>query len=338
MAESGMDADTIFIGLLQQSEGEGIEQVANLCDQVFDFLRRNTKYMHNSRCGALIKQKLAARIATAKQDFNNPKQKEDPMKKRMEEASKRQAAEAEAKKRAEEQAKKEAKMDEDVKEQTNEIEELDPATMQPKVQNKKIEVDDDEEDESGDMPNPGNGGSTDNYSWTQTLDEVDLRVEVPVHTKGRHLNVDVGKTKILIGIKGEKPLIDGELEAEITESMWTLESEDGKKYICINMDKRKGMCWWKRVVKGHVGIKTKKIQPENSKLADLEGETRQQVEKMMFDQRQREMGKPTSAELSQRDKLSKFMEMHPEMDFSNAKFSGTSGTGGGFGGMGGFGV
>ncbi|EME48470.1 hypothetical protein DOTSEDRAFT_120787 [Dothistroma septosporum NZE10] len=162
------------------------------------------------------------------------------------------------------------------------------------------------------------------YKWTQTIADVDLASPVPANLKGRDFDVKITKTTLKAGIKGQEPIIDGTLPhaIDLDESAWTLETVgSSSKELNIHLQKVNKMEWWPHVITSAPKIDTSKIQPENSKLSDLEGETRTMVEKMMYDQQQKEMGKPTSDEQKKMDMLKQFQMQHPEMDFSNAKMS-----------------
>ncbi|RKO91194.1 HSP20-like chaperone [Blyttiomyces helicus] len=158
------------------------------------------------------------------------------------------------------------------------------------------------------------------YKWRQTLQDVDISVTLPKGTKSRDLSIVIKPKHISVGFKGKEPIFVGDLCAsvKVDDSTWTL---DNSTDLGIHLEKVNAMEWWKNVVTHHPAIDTTKIQPENSKLSDLDGETRSMVEKMMFDQRQKSMGLPTSEEQRKQDMLKKFQAQHPEMDFSNAKMT-----------------
>jgi hypothetical protein len=103
--------------------------------------------------------------------------------------------------------------------------------------------------------------------------------------KSKDLIIDYSPSKMKLGIKGEPFILKGDWPEKIKteDTLWTIETIDGKRVVQIQIEKSDKMKWWDSVIKGEPKINTKKIEPENSKLSDLDGETRQTVEKMMFD-------------------------------------------------------
>ncbi|EYU25221.1 hypothetical protein ABFS82_06G021900 [Erythranthe guttata] len=186
--------------------------------------------------------------------------------------------------------------------------------------NAEIQSKDEDKKNGRRAPNTGNGLDMDNYSWGQSLQEVNISVPVPPGTKSRFIVCEIKKNHIKVGLKGQPPVLDGELfnAVKVDGCFWSLEDQ---KSISIMLTKQNQMDWWKFLVKGEPEIDTQKVEPESSKLSDLDPETRSSIEKMMFDQRQKQMGLPTSDEMQKQDLLKKFMAEHQEMDFSRAKMN-----------------
>lgn len=167
-----------------------------------------------------------------------------------------------------------------------------------------------EQDEQASLP----------YQWSQTLETVSITTKLPTGTRARDLSVSIKRTALQVRLKKETvSLIDDELFAPIKEEDSTWSTSDGQ--LDIHLEKISNDRWWPHALKGAPQIDTTKISPENSRLSDLDGETRAMVEKMMFDNRQKQIGQPTSDQVKQQEAIERFKAQHPEMDFSNTRIT-----------------
>lgn len=313
----------------QQAQG-----IDNLFAAFFGFLQRKTDFFN----AATPDQSKEAVMKSYEHFLDISMKKKDAEKKRREAIDVERKAKLESQTKLEEQKLKEleakksneaaAKIASAQKKETPKIQEItsddeeDNIPGEPKTEH--IVADD--EDEA--PPLPGNGGKTDKYVWTQTLSQLEVNISSPLKIASRDVKVNFFNSKLKVLIKGEV-VVDGNLFAKVKpdDCMWTL--VDGNQLV-ITLEKLNGMEWWDCVCDGDEKINTRRIVPENSKMGDLDSETRATVDKMLFDQQQKQRGLPSSDQLKQHNIFEKFKKSHPELDFSNAKINYGGGMDSGF--------
>lgn len=145
----------------------------------------------------------------------------------------------------------------------------------------------------------GNGGVTANYWWTQTLEDLTAHVEVPANTRSKDIVCNVRTQHIKVGVKGSPPLVEGEMVASVraSDALWSIaDNARGTRTVSVTLDKVVHT-WWPTVVKGDTEIDTTKVDSTRH-VEDYDEATQAEIRKIMFDQRQKAAGLPTSDEIA----------------------------------------
>ena len=335
MSESNEEFDGLLMTVIQKARG-----IENYFDAVFGFLFRKTDFFSNA---AKSKEITDVQFTKYLKRYEEKKEREQKIKERREkeEAALKKPAESSSatvkeltpeeylKKKKEEDEKRleqEKEMDKIQKEERRkEQEEKRKAEGKPEPEKKDEEEDDNKVAAGHVLPNKEKGQTLDKYSWGQ-MDIKEITINVPIAKELRAKDMDIkwDSKHLHVAIKGQEPIIDGELFGVIdSESLiWAIDENNKGKNLQITFEKKE-QSWWESIIKGDkVKVDTGKITPEASNLSDIKDpELKAQVEKMMFDTRQKQMGKPTSDILQKCPQIEDFMKAHPEMDFSHTKFS-----------------
>ncbi|EAR82709.1 nuclear movement protein (macronuclear) [Tetrahymena thermophila SB210] len=311
--------DNIFMTVMQNKKS-----IDGFFESVYGFLRRNTDFFTDQqRAEKVITEQCKKQYSLY---LNDQKQKEAKEKEKKErEEAKRLQRERELKVQQEKEEQEKQKVQAEAEKKVQATTHISSNKAQETADDKSAPVEGEEDD--GTPPPYGNGGKTERYIWTQTLNELHIYIPVASTMKSKFVQIEFSIKHLKVVIEG-KSFIDQDFPENINaqECLWTLEDGDIAGYkgklIHLSIEKWKNqMHWWECALQGDEKINTKKISPESSKLSDLDGETRSTVEKMMFDMRQKQAGLPTSDELKKQEMMKNFMKQHPEMDFSKCKFN-----------------
>ncbi|XP_077490360.1 nudC domain-containing protein 3 isoform X2 [Amblyomma americanum] len=148
-------------------------------------------------------------------------------------------------------------------------------------------------------PESYNGAMRDNYCWSQSVHDLDVRVKVGPDVSSRNqvrVNITPGHLKVeLLDIKTKtwSAPVDDDLHARVKldESIWTLVPGD---HVLVNLEKAQEL-WWDRLLVSEPQINIRAIDPTKP-FEDLDEEAQVKIQQLTYNNLLKQAGKKTPQE------------------------------------------
>lgn len=147
-----------------------------------------------------------------------------------------------------------------------------------------------------------NGAVHENYSWAQTIKEIDLIIKVPDNTLSKNLVVDILPKKIKVKLKTNNTiLLEGELvyKCKCGDAIWSLD----RNRLEIHLEKLNEI-WWECLLIGESKLDVSKMDCSRP-FEELPEEAQAKIEELTWNQEQKRLGLPTSEEKVMNETLRK---------------------------------
>ncbi|KAG7167712.1 nudC domain-containing protein 3-like [Homarus americanus] len=144
-----------------------------------------------------------------------------------------------------------------------------------------------------------NGAVKDSYAWTQTIEDLEVRIPVPEKVlRGKQVRVTLQTSSFEVEVQEPasvwQMLLTGKFphSIKVEESLWSLVPGE---HISIHLEKSEER-WWDKLLTSEDSIDLKKINAERD-YASLPQEDRQKIQEFLWNKQQQDQGKPTSDHL-----------------------------------------
>lgn len=145
-----------------------------------------------------------------------------------------------------------------------------------------------------------NGARLENYSWSQSYNEVDLFVNLPENVKSRDLIVHSTSKNISVKLKNGNILLSGDLcQACRLDPIWSIDNNE----LQIHFEKVKEI-WWDCFLTSEPKLDISKIDCVKP-MEDLAEDAQAKIQELQWNQEQKRLGLPTSDEIKNLNTLRK---------------------------------
>lgn len=139
-----------------------------------------------------------------------------------------------------------------------------------------------------------NGAAYENYSWSQTITEIDIQIKIPEKLTSRQLCVEVTPTKICVkSKKSDIVYLEGDLcrKCKTQETIWSI---DGC-ILQIHLEKS-AESWWDCLLQSEPKLDLAKMDCSRP-FHELSDDAQAKIEELTWNQERKRQGLPTSDQI-----------------------------------------